>query len=87
MDDVEKYKANHLLTETQRKLTASDEKLKLSESQKEEMQLQLNKFHSEINNLGNATLNLITDILKVNNQKKNQSVRTIYGPRIIKIKN
>ena len=72
MDDVEKYKANHLLTETQRKLLASDEKLKLSNLEKEEMRNQLNKFRSELTNFGNAKPNLLTNIIIANNQKKKQ---------------
>jgi hypothetical protein len=70
VDDVETFKAQYLLTETQKKLAASDEKLRLSESKQGKMQLELDRFHSEINNLENAQPNLITNIIIMNNQKR-----------------
>ena len=87
MDDVETFKAQYLLTETQKKLTASDEKLRLSESKQGKMQLELDRFHSEINNLGNAKPNLITNIIIMNNQKKNQKAMETQARNKEKLKN
>ena len=84
--DVEKVLVQHL-KDTQKKLAASDEKLKLSESKRRKIESQLDKIHTEVNNLNQAKPNLLTDIFRVNNQRKNQAAMEIQAQNQEKLKN